>query len=149
MSAPPPEPPAAASSTAPAASTPANPVAVAGPSAKASLEPLTGFRSALEHTGVPRSVLLYKPRLPSRKWLVFWTLLGSVSYIYYDDRRKCKEIREEYLAKVRHYGQEPLEGGSLGLVRKVKVLAARWPEDDEADRGARYFRKYLKVSSLA
>ena len=66
---PPPEPNPAASNpkvtpstgtgTAPAA-------AAAGPSK----EPLTGFRTSLEHTGIPRSVLTWKPRLPSRNWSI-------------------------------------------------------------------------------
>jgi import inner membrane translocase subunit TIM54 len=33
----------------------------------------------------------------------------------------------------------------LGEVRKVKVYAGKWPEDDDTDRGSRYFRKYIKV----
>lgn len=108
-------------------------------------EPLTGFRAAFEHTGVPRSVLLWKPRLPSRNWCIFWTVLGTVSYLYYDDRKQCKEIKERTIERVRHYGLESVEG-SLDMVRKVKVYGGRWPEDDDTDRALRYFRKYVKVS---
>lgn len=118
----------------------------AGSAPKPPLPPLTGFRAALEHTGLPRGVLTYKPKLPSRKWLLFWSVLGTVSYIYYDDRRRAKNIKAEYIKKVEHFARQPVEGGSLGMVRTVQVLAARWPEDDDADRGGRYFRKYLKVS---
>ncbi|KAI9632091.1 inner membrane protein import complex subunit Tim54-domain-containing protein [Dioszegia hungarica] len=150
-SVPPQQPPPIPFSATPPAPPPGGPAPVApgAPGAKPPLEPLTGFRSALEHTGLPRSVLTYKPRLPSRNWLIFWSVLSSVSYLYYDDRRRCKKIKAEYIAKVEHLGKEVLEGGSLGLVRKVRVLAARWPEDDEADRGAKYFRKYLKPYLVA
>jgi import inner membrane translocase subunit TIM54 len=108
------------------------------------LEPLTGFRAALEHTGLPRGVLTWKPRLPSRNWCIFWTVLGTVTYLYYDDRKQCKQIKERTIERVRHYGQEPING-SLDVVRKVKVYGARWPEDDDTDRALRYFRKYVKV----
>ena len=109
-------------------------------------KPLTGFRASLEHTGSPRSVLLWKPRLPSRNWCIFWGVLGTVSYLYYDDRRQCKAIKADYLARAKKLGDEPLLTGGLGEVRKVRVYAGKWPEDDDTDRGARYFRKYIKVS---
>lgn len=139
----------------PAAPTPApNPSApapAAGPIPSSSsksepLAPLTGFRSALQHTGIPRGVLLWKPRLPSRNWTIFWTISGTLFYLYYDDRRQCKIIKEETLKKVEHLGREVLPGGSLGEVRKIKVYGARCPEDGDDDRALRYFRKYMKVS---
>lgn len=43
-----------------------------------------------------------------------------------------------------HLAREPLKG-SLDLPRKVLVIGARWPEDDDEDRALRYFRKYVKV----
>ena len=39
---------------------------------------------------------------------------------------------------------EPIQG-SLDLPRKVSVVGARWPEDDDDDRALRHFRKYVKV----
>lgn len=109
------------------------------------LKPLTGFRSALEHTGIPRGVLTWKPRLPSRNWSIFLTVSGTLFYLYYDDRRQCRIIKEETLKKVEHMGKEPLAGGSLAEVRKIKVYGARCPEDGDDDRALRYFRKYMKV----
>lgn len=79
--------------------------------------------------------------------MIFWSVLGSVSYLYYSDRNECKRVKEEYLAKAKVYGQEPLTEGSLGEVRRVKVYAARWAEDDDTDRGLRYFRQYIKVGT--
>ena len=110
--------------------------------------PLTGFRSALEHTGIPRSVLLWKPRLPSRNWTIFLTLVGSVSYLYYDDRNQSRLIRESTIERVKHLASQPTRG-SLDEIRRVKVIGARWPEDDDDDRALRYFRKYVKVSAPA
>lgn len=105
---------------------------------------LKGFRVALANTGIPHSVLTWKPRLPSRNWSIFLTVVGTVTYLYYDDRRKCKQIKEEYIRRVEHLAKEPL-ATSLDEPRRVKVIAAKWPEDDDDDRAARYFRKYIKV----
>lgn len=115
------------------------------PLPKAPLPPLTGFQSALEHTGIPRSVLTWKPRLPSRNWSIFLTISGTLFYLYYDDRKQCRLIKEETIKKVEHMGKQPLPGGSLGEVRKIRVYGARCPEDGDDDRALRYFRKYMKV----
>lgn len=114
----------------------------------APLPPLTGFQSALEHTGIPRSVLTWKPRLPSRNWSIFLTISGTLLYLWYDDRKQCRLIREETLRKVEYLGKQPMTDGSLGEVRKVKVYGARWPEDGDDDRALRHFRKYMKVSGV-
>jgi import inner membrane translocase subunit TIM54 len=74
------------------------------------------------------------------------TLVSTVSYVYYNDRKQAKAIRQEYIDKVKGLALEPLQG-SLDEVRKVKVVAARWPGDDEPDRSLLYFKKYVKVNS--
>ena len=148
---PPPLPSAPQTPTAAPIATPTAPTPSAGPTLNANpgppkpLEPLQGWRGALEHTGLPRGVLLYKPKLPSRNWCIFWTVLGTVSYLYYDDRSKCKSIKEKTLERVKYRAGETLNG-SLDVVRKVKVYGARWPDDDDTDRALRSFRKYVKVS---
>ncbi|OWZ45140.1 mitochondrial import inner membrane translocase subunit TIM54 [Cryptococcus neoformans C23] len=110
---------------------------------------LTGFRSALAHTGIPHGVLLWKPRLPSRNWLIFWSVSLSLSYAYYYDRSECKRIKQEVVERVEKYGREPMPGGSLGEPRRVVVWAGRWGGDDDADRAGRYFRKYVKPYLVA
>ncbi|KAL0240356.1 mitochondrial import inner membrane translocase subunit TIM54 [Cryptococcus tetragattii IND107] len=110
---------------------------------------LTGFRSALAHTGIPHGVLLWKPRLPSRNWLIFWSVSLSLSYAYYYDRSECKRIKQEVVERVEKYGREPMPGGSLGEPRRVVVWAGRWGGDDDADRSGRYFRKYVKPYLVA
>lgn len=64
--------------------------------------------------------------------------------MYYDDRSKCKSIKEKTLERVKYRAGETLDG-SLDVVRKVKVYGARWPGDDDTDRALRSFRKYVKV----
>jgi import inner membrane translocase subunit TIM54 len=94
---------------------------------------------------VPRRVLNAKPRLPSRNWSIFLGIVGSISYLYYDDRKRADKIRNEYIDKVKFLAEQPTVN-ALEQLRKVKVYGARWPEDDESDRALRYFRKYVKVS---
>ncbi|KAK4684106.1 hypothetical protein P7C73_g6094, partial [Tremellales sp. Uapishka_1] len=120
----------------------------AKPKVTPSAEPVKGSFSVLEHTGIPKSVLNWKPKLPSRNWSIFLTIVGSISYLYYDDRRQCRQIREAYLEKVRYLSEEPTNG-SLDVPRKVTVYGAKWPEDDDADRALRYFRKYVKPYLVA
>jgi import inner membrane translocase subunit TIM54 len=101
---------------------------------------------ALEHTGLPPSLLRWKPRLPSRNWSIFLTLVGGISYAYYYDRSECKRLKQEYTDKVKHLSEEPIEGGALGHGRKVTIYASKWPDDDEWERGLQYFKRYIKVS---
>lgn len=89
------------------------------------------------------SWLSKRPKLPSRNWLVFIGVTSTLVGFYAYDRKKCKEIREEYVKRVEHLAQEPM--GSKDLPRKVTVLSCKWPGDEDHKRGQRYFRKYVKV----
>jgi import inner membrane translocase subunit TIM54 len=132
--------------TPPSAPSPA-PVVAANPAAPpaAPAKPgVIGSMSALEHTGLPPSLLRWKPRLPSRNWTIFLSIVGGVSYLYFDDRRKCNQIKQEYIDKVKHLAEVPLSS-SMEYPRKVTVYAAKWPEDDDYERGLQYFKRYLKV----
>lgn len=67
-----------------------------------------------------------------------------MSYLYYNDRKQCNEIKARTIERVKYRANEPI-AGSLDLVRKVKVVGAKWCGDDDEDRALRYFRKYVKV----
>lgn len=97
--------------------------------------------------GVPRSVLTWKPRLPSRNWSIFWASVATLSYLYYEDRRQCKKILEEYKDRVRGLAEEPLAPNQLP--RKVTVYTAKYPGDDDYEVGALYFRRYVKPILVA
>lgn len=77
---------------------------------------------------------------------VFLTLVAGGSYTYWYDRKECARLKQEYISRVEHLSKQPLEGGSLAFGRKVTVYAAKWPEDDDYDRGLKYFKRYVKVS---
>lgn len=99
--------------------------------------------SFLQYTGIPPSWLKKRPKLPSRNWLIFLSTTTSIAALYLYDRRKCKQIREEYVDKVRHLSEETLH--PLAFPRKITVYGSKWPGDEDADRSMKYFRKYVKV----
>lgn len=109
------------------------------------LAPQSGVRAVLRYTGIPQS-WIRRPKLPSRNWLIFLGVTSSLISAYAYDRRKCKEIRQDYVQRVAHLAQQPL--GSLELPRKVSVYGCRWPGDDDFNRSVKYFRKYVKVRTL-
>jgi hypothetical protein len=47
---------------------------------------------------------------------------------------------------VRHLSEEPLD--RFAMPRKVTVYAAKWPGDEDHERGMKYFRKYVKVRNF-
>ncbi|WVR03287.1 hypothetical protein IAU60_000278 [Kwoniella sp. DSM 27419] len=141
--------PAAEAAASPSAGTSTIPNASGAVKPKVAPVELTGFRSALSHTGIPHSVLTWKPRLPSRNWLIFWTITASLSSAYYYDRRECKRIKAETIALVEDKGKEVLEGGSLGVPRRITVWGGKWGGDEDTDRALRHFRKYVKPYLVA
>lgn len=103
----------------------------------------SGLRTALEYTGIPPSWLDKRPRLPSRNWLIFLSVTQTLIGCYVYDRHESRKIRQEYVARVKHMAEERLH--PLDFPRTVTVYSAKWPGDDDWDRGSRYFRKYVKV----
>ncbi|KAG8798978.1 mitochondrial import inner membrane translocase subunit tim54, partial [Serendipita sp. 399] len=103
-----------------------------------------GLHAALRFTGIPPSWLEKRPKLPSRNWLIFLSAVGSLTALYVDDRRKCKQIRKEYVEKVQHLAEQPLFHKDWS--RKVTVYSCRYPEDHDHERSMKYFKKYVKSS---
>ncbi|KAI3623235.1 TIM54 [Malassezia furfur] len=101
----------------------------------------------LQWMGIPQSILTWKPRLPSRNWSIFWLSVTSLSLLYYEDRRQCKKILEEYKERVRGLAEEPMS--PKDLPRKVTVYTAKYPGDDDYEVGALYFRRYVKPILVA
>jgi len=101
------------------------------------------IRSLFDPTEFPSSWLSKRPKLPSRNWLIFFALTSSITGFYLYDRQHCKRIRREYIDRVRHLADQPMD--PLDWPRKVTVYGAKWPGDEDHDRSMRYFRKYVKV----
>lgn len=113
--------------------------------------PTTKAFNPIEYTGLPPSMARASTwrkwaKLPSRNMSIFLVITGATAYAYYHDRSEVKRLKREYQEKVQHLAQQPMHD-SLEHGRKVKVFAARWPEDDDYERGLLHFRKYVKVSS--
>ncbi|GAC75226.1 hypothetical protein PANT_14c00106 [Moesziomyces antarcticus T-34] len=155
MSSTPPSTSAASASTSSAPSPAPAPAAgtatgtTAGNTAKPKLPPreVPPILRPLEFVGIPKSVLAWKPRLPSRNWSIFLVTVGTLSYLYYDDRRQCRLIRQDYIDKVSHLSKEPMKPGEWP--RKITVYATRSPGDDDYDKALRYFKKYVKPVLVA
>lgn len=118
-------------------------------SSSAPIDPpkLSGFQTALRYTGIPPSWLNKRPKLPSRNWLIFLSLVSSVTGLYIYDRRECKRIRQRYIELVKDQADELV--GHFDWPRRVVVYGSKWPGDDDYDQGMRYFRKYVKVGANA
>ncbi|EJD02192.1 uncharacterized protein FOMMEDRAFT_109395 [Fomitiporia mediterranea MF3/22] len=107
---------------------------------------LSGTEAALRFTGLP-SWLRKRPKLPSRNWLIFIGVTSSLFGLYVYDRKKCRDIREEYIRRVSHISQQPM--GSMELPRKVIVYGCKWPGDEDYNASLKYFRKYVKPILVA
>lgn len=117
------------------------------PSAPIEPKRLSGFRTALQYTGIPASWLDKRPKLPSRNWLIFLSVTSSITGYYIYDRRQCKRIRKHYVDLVKDQAEELV--GALDWPRRVTVYGSKWPGDEDYDQGIKYFRKYVKVGALA
>ncbi|QRV73113.1 mitochondrial import inner membrane translocase subunit TIM54 [Ceratobasidium sp. AG-Ba] len=106
------------------------------PSAIETIPKPSGAASALRYTGIPPSWLQKRPKLPSRNWLIFWTVLGSITSLYVYDRREAKKIRQEFVKKVQWRAEEKL--GPLELPRKVRPILVAAAVDFEMVNGNRH-----------
>jgi import inner membrane translocase subunit TIM54 len=106
---------------------------------------LSGIKTALRYTGIPTTWLDKRPKLPSRNWLIFISVVSSVTGLFIYDRRQCKQIRQSYIDRVKYLSEEA--GDPLAQPRKVTVYGAKWPGDEDYDQCMKYFRKFVKVSN--
>lgn len=100
----------------------------------------------LRYVGIPSSVLAWKPRLPSRNWSIFLLTVGTLTYLYVDDRRQVRFIQDEYKARVASLGERPLAPSQWP--RKIAVYACKAPGDEDYDKGVLWFKRYMKVRTL-
>lgn len=88
-----------------------------------------------------RTMGIRKVSLPSRNWMIFWTILASIGGGIYYDKIQQKVIREKYTSQVQHLAQEAYSADRLP--RKVTVFIAP-PPNDFLEESLRHFRKYIK-----
>ncbi|CAH6719674.1 mitochondrial import inner membrane translocase subunit Tim54p [[Candida] jaroonii] len=90
---------------------------------------------ALRMMGIPRL------SLPSRNWMIFWGVLGTLGGAAYYDKLEQQRIRKEYMDKVSESGKQPYETSKLP--RKLTVFIAP-PPNDFLETSMVYFRRYVK-----
>ena len=96
----------------------------------------------LRYPGIPRISL----KLPSRNWLIFWTISGSfVSTLLYD-RYHTRRVQQKWCNAVSYLAEEPLPPKTLP--RRITIFLAAPPGD--SIRAAReHFHEYIKPILVA
>ncbi|CCF55520.1 hypothetical protein KAFR_0A00820 [Kazachstania africana CBS 2517] len=80
-------------------------------------------------------------KLPSRNWMLFWTVLtASLSGVAYD-KYEQRKIIDYYTGKVKPLSQKPLDTNKLP--RKITVFIAP-PPNDYLDSSMKIWRRYVK-----
>lgn len=90
---------------------------------------------ALRMMGIPRF------SLPSRNWLIFWTVLAGIGGGIAYDKYEQKQIRAKWMKHVEHLSQEAYPNDRIP--RKMSIFIAP-PPDNFLDVSMKYFRKYVK-----
>lgn len=90
---------------------------------------------ALKAMGIPTL------RVPSRNWLIFWAVTGTIAGWITYDRYERKQIREQWKQKVSYLATQKMN--PLEMPRRVTVYVAP-PPGDYLDASLTHFRQYIK-----
>ncbi|KWU46355.1 hypothetical protein RHOSPDRAFT_15058 [Rhodotorula sp. JG-1b] len=129
------------------APTPVTPTPVPGPSTRALPQKVVKPTNPFVYLGIPQFVLDWRPSRPGPKMSVFLAVTTTLTGLYVYDRSETKRIQQEYIARVKWMSEQPLE--TTERARKVTVLGARVPEDGELERGAKWFKRYMRPILVA
>ncbi|ROV99455.1 hypothetical protein VMCG_06329 [Cytospora schulzeri] len=137
-----PTPPAAAPAGTPAAPAPASAPAAAKPAAAAAAQQ----NPALRMMGLPAM-----PRkLPSRNWMIFWTLSTTLTAAIIYDRREKRRATARWAHAVEHLAKRPLPNPSA-MPRKLTIYLEAPPGDGlraAQDHYTEYVKPVLAASGL-
>ncbi|KAI1109807.1 mitochondrial import inner membrane translocase subunit Tim54 [Nemania sp. NC0429] len=81
-------------------------------------------------------------KLPSRNWLIFWTLAGSLSAAIIYDRREKKRATARWARAVSHIAKEPIHSPSE-MPRKLTIFLES-PPTDGLRAAQDHFTEYVK-----
>jgi import inner membrane translocase subunit TIM54 len=90
---------------------------------------------ALKAMGIPTL------RVPSRNWLIFWAVTGTIAGWITYDRYERKRVREQWKQRVSYLASQKMN--PLEMPRKVTVYVAP-PPGDYLDASLTHFRQYIK-----
>ncbi|KAK3379210.1 mitochondrial import inner membrane translocase subunit Tim54 [Lasiosphaeria ovina] len=90
-------------------------------------------------------------KLPSRNWLIFWTLSTTITAAIIYDRREKKRAIARWRHAVEHLAKEPLPGNGLAEPRKLTIFLSSPPGDGlrvAQDHYTEYVKPVLAASGL-
>ncbi|KAK0268348.1 mitochondrial import inner membrane translocase subunit tim54 [Friedmanniomyces endolithicus] len=109
-------------------------------SATAPKKPMADGNPAFRMMGLPRL------RLPSRNWLIFLSLSGSIASAILYDKYETRRTKQKWCDVVSHLAREPLD--TKNMPRKLTIYLAAPPGDGL--RSAReHFHNYVKPILVA
>ncbi|CAK7890823.1 mitochondrial import inner membrane translocase subunit Tim54p [[Candida] anglica] len=124
------------SSEQPGKDVPSKPVKETVPETKPSKPPKKQWKNpALRAMGIPRF------SLPSRNWMIFWTVLAGIGGGIAYDKYEQKKIREKWMLEVSKFAKEQYPNDRIP--RKLSIFIAP-PPNDFLDESLRYFKRYIK-----
>lgn len=88
----------------------------------------------------------FRPRLPSRNWMIFLTITGSFTAAVIYDKREKKRVQRKWAKLVEHIAKEPL--GSKEMPRKLTVFL-EGPPTDGLRVAQDHFKEYVKPVLVA
>ncbi|KAI5959946.1 TIM54 [Candida pseudojiufengensis] len=99
-------------------------------------KPKKGFSNpALRMIGIPRI------SLPSRNWMIFWSVLVGIGSSIAYDKYEQKQIRKKWMAEVANLGLEIYSNDKIP--RKLTIYIAP-PPNDFLEESLKIFRKFIK-----
>lgn len=85
-------------------------------------------------------------RLPSRNWMIFWTLSGSLASAIYYDKWQTKKVKEKWCRLVSPMADEPLDVKTLPRTVTIYLSA---PPGDGLRSAREHFHNYIKPILVA
>ncbi|GAA6026782.1 hypothetical protein JCM8097_005858 [Rhodosporidiobolus ruineniae] len=123
------------------------PQAVPGPSTRTLPPKPPKPTNPFVYLGIPQFVLDWRPSVPGPKMSVFLALSAALTGAYVYDRKETHRILQDYVDQVRWMSEQTIETSEQP--RRVKVYAARVPEDGEMERSSKWFKRYMRPILVA
>ncbi|QSZ29855.1 hypothetical protein DSL72_004373 [Monilinia vaccinii-corymbosi] len=89
----------------------------------------------------------FRPRVPSRNWIIFLSITGSFTAALIYDKREKKRAQRKWCKLVEHIAKEPL-GDSRTMPRKLTVFL-EGPPTDGLRVAQDHFKEYVKPILVA
>jgi import inner membrane translocase subunit TIM54 len=88
----------------------------------------------------------FRPKLPSRNWSIFLTIVGSFSAAVIYDKREKNRVQRKWCKLVEHLAKEPLEPRTMP--RKLAIFLEA-PPSDGLRASQDHFKEYVKPILVA